>query len=191
MTIKDFGVFSKNLDLDDYFLEKLKKVFELNFKLTRKINGPGHQVKVDIKSKIYYEFLDLIRTEVFYYLNLDEGSLFYQNDWILKFEKENKQTNYHVHTNSYTGLEFYKKPTHSFVFYLSLPENDEGKIWFKKDNIEFSYTPSVGDLLIFSSNLEHMPELNNNSEIPRIVFAGDFCVIDENKSYIKQIKTLI
>jgi len=74
----------------------------------------------------------------------------------------------------------------TYVLYLSLPNNMEDKgglIHFtnkevNEDNMkdqslkEYTYKPKVGDLLVFPSNLEHMPEQSTDATT-RVILGGN------------------
>ena len=71
-------------------------------------------------------------------------------------------------------------------------KNNEGRLFFKTQNgFETSILPEIGDLILFSSKLLHRPELNPNSELERIVYAGNFVKLDHKTDYLKKKKTIV
>ena len=85
--------------------------------------------------------------------------------------------------------------TSQTYFYVQMPTNlkeDDGKIFFKtEDNVEHKLLPNEGDLIFFSSDLPHRPQINPDSDKERIVLAGNYCILDYNKTYKKKIKTIM
>lgn len=73
----------------------------------------------------------------------------------------------------------------AWVYYVTMPNKDEGKILFKENDEEISYQPKPGDLLVFPSHLLHFPEPQPNSNHKRRVIAGNMSeVIIKGKTII-------
>lgn len=82
-------------------------------------------------------------------------------------------------------------PDYTFVFYLQMPnnlKNDDGMIYLRGSKGEVvSLLPKVGDLLILDGNCWHSPQTALNSDMDRIVLAGNFYF----KPNLKKMKTLL
>ena len=190
LSILDKEILSKKSYFSENFLNSLKEDFEASF-----VHNRPHEDKqyferfVWIISKNILSLQNFILSEIYSHFNINDDNLFYYESWIYKSDKKTVIDGYHTHDFGGNINKVFPKPTHTFVFYVSMPNNDEGKLWFKLNEETNYYQPSVGELLIFPTDLPHMPEMNPNSDIPRLVYAGNFCKI--NKNYKKETKTLI
>jgi len=69
-------------------------------------------------------------------------------------------------------------------------DGNDGKLFFlnQDDNVEITFLPEENELVIFPANLYHRPETSINSNIDRIVIAGnilfDFPNLKENKTLL-------
>jgi len=67
-------------------------------------------------------------------------------------------------------------------------KNDDGMIYLRGSKGEIvSFLPKVGDLLILDGNCWHSPQTALNSDMDRIVLAGNFYF----KQNSKKMKTLL
>lgn len=178
---------------------KLIKDLKLNIELNKNTtystkNRPGIQSTIIIKTETLKELHDKIIDKICYQFNYGNKTKipYYTMEWAYISNKENKYSEYHIHANNDMINEIVEW---TFVYYVQMPTNlkeKDGRLFFKLDNgYEMDILPETGDLLLFSSKLKHRPETNENSDIERIVYAGNFIYLDYNKHYIKNTKTII
>ena len=108
----------------------------------------------------------------------------------MELDVENKEPTYHNH-KEIAKRSGNTTPLYSFVYYVQIPNNlsgIDGHILFKNKNGNvLKYLPKESEILIFKSDLPHAPIHAKNSDLNRMVLAGDF-IIDFNN---KKTKTLI
>lgn len=77
------------------------------------------------------------------------------------------------------------KTDYTFTYYLQIPhflQNDEGNIVFEtEDKIRHNFVPNEGDIFIFPADIRHTAIPTPNSEMNRIVYAGNLCLDVENQ----------
>ena len=170
---------------------ELIKDLKFNMKVNKKTsiesyNEPGIQSYIILKTKTIENLNNKIYKKIFNFLNynLNDINPYFSTEWVYVSTKNNNWSRFHTHTFSdtlKTNLDW------SFVYYVQMPDNlneQEGKILFRtNEGIEVSYLPQVGDLILFPANLLHKPELNRNSDIERIVYAGGLAMLDYNIEY--------
>ena len=170
---------------------ELIKDLKFNMKINKKTsieshNEPGIQSYIILKTKTIENLNDKIYKKIFNFLNynLKDINPYFSTEWVYVSTKNNSWSKFHTHTFSdtlKTNLDW------SFVYYVQMPDNlneQEGKILFRtNEGVEVSYLPQVGDLILFPANLLHKPELNRNSDIERIVYAGGLAMLDYNIEY--------
>jgi hypothetical protein len=97
-------------------------------------------------------------------------------NWIYRMNPNTSAEIYHTHIDLLEGDERIKTDW-TFCLYIQVPkniDNDEGKISFMDEHgIEHLFLPEEGDIIIFPPDLLHTPKLIKNSEMDRIVFAGN------------------
>ena len=75
---------------------------------------------------------------------------------------------------------------YTFTYYLQTPKDikdDEGHIVFEtEDKLKHKFLPQEGDFFIFPAHLRHTAIPTPNSELDRIVYAGNFCLDVENQT---------
>ena len=149
-------------------------------------NEPGIQSYIILKTKTIENLNNKIYKKIFNFLNYNFKDInpYYSTEWVYVSTKNNNWSRFHTHTLNdtlKTDLDW------SFVYYVQMPDNlnnQEGKILFRtNEGIEVSYLPQVGDLILFPANLSHKPELNRNSDIERIVYAGGLAMLNYNIEY--------
>ena len=135
-----------------------------------------------------------------------EAPLVIAPSWIYYQHKDVKSNFWHVHTEAkvktysngakhiYTNFPVYK----TLVMYFQLPEDvkEAGKIWFSPNRRKFipgipnnkisqrdvSFTPKVGDIVIFPGTMPHFPEIHKG-DTNRIVLGTNV--------YIQKPKSLL
>ena len=85
------------------------------------------------------------------------------------------------------------KTDFTFTYYLQTPKDikgNEGHIVFEtEDKIRHKFLPQEGDFFIFPADIRHTAIPTPNSELDRIVYAGNFCLDVENQ--VKYISNTI
>jgi len=113
--------------------------------------------------------------------------------WIFISRDENTQSHYHNHTQFSPQVKKSIESNYTFTYYVQMPNNldgNDGKLFFlnQDDNVEMTFLPEENELVIFPANLYHRPETSINSNIDRIVIAGnilfDFPNLKENKTLL-------
>lgn len=103
------------------------------------------------------------------------------------FHNENQK--YHVHTDINKKMKSFT-PNYTYVYYIQMPDimNDEdGVLYFKsKEGKEYWVRPEEDDLIIMEGDMPHSPNNAPNSNVDRIVLAGNvgFNYIKKEKSFI-------
>jgi hypothetical protein len=81
------------------------------------------------------------------------------------------------------------KTDYTFTYYLQTPtdiKGDEGHLIFEtEDKVRHKFLPQEGDIFIFPADIRHTAIPTPNSEIDRIVYAGNFCLDIENQAKYK------
>lgn len=113
----------------------------------------------------------------------DENCRFTLHNWLFIAQSDHYAGGFHHHLKmgsvNTTG-------EWAWVYYVTMPNKDNGEILFKEDNETISFQPTPGDLIIFPSSLQHFPQPNPNSNKKRRVIAGNL-----SKVIIKENTTLI
>jgi hypothetical protein len=153
-------------------------------------NNPGTQSDIYLLSKNVNLLRDTIISKFIKFFNLNENYLLFKQDWVFISDKNNIYSIYHKH-DAGPNLRFVKeKPQWSLTYYVSVPDFDN-KLFFKENENEYSVSPNVGDLILFSSSIMHRPEVNNTSLVKRVVYGMNIAILDRNKEYNKKIKSLV
>lgn len=94
-----------------------------------------------------------------------------------KHETDIEINKYHNHVEISKGKDFFI-PDLTFVYYIQMPETmegDDGVLYFKGklSGEEYFIKPEEGDLIIMEGDIDHAPNFAPNSELDRIVLAGN------------------
>ena len=77
------------------------------------------------------------------------------------------------------------KTDYTFTYYFQTPTDisgDEGHIVFEtEDGVRHKFLPQEGDIFIFPADIKHTAIPTPNSELDRIVYAGNLCLDIENQ----------
>lgn len=96
---------------------------------------------------------------------------------------------FHVHTDINKEMKSFV-PHYTYVYYIQMPDvmnGEDGVLYFKgKNNEEFWIRPEEDDLIIMEADMPHSPNNAPNSNIDRIVLAGNV-----GFEFIKKEKSLI
>ncbi len=181
--------------LNNIDINQLIKDINLNISISKRISLPtsdtaGTQTYINIKTPTISILNKKIYNKIFNFLGYNNSIPYYSNEWVYISDSRNEFVKFHTHV--YNDI-ITKSFDWTFVFYIQMPDNlkkNEGKLSFKTNNgTETSFLPKVGELIMFSSKLLHKPELNPNSNIERIVYAGSLAVLEYDD--IKTKKTVI
>lgn len=97
-------------------------------------------------------------------------------NWIYKMNCNTAREIYHTHIDLIEG-DGRIQTDWTFCLYVQIPKNisgDDGKIVFRtSDGVDHLFLPEEGDLYLFSADLEHTPKLIKESEMDRVVIAGN------------------
>jgi hypothetical protein len=182
--------------IEDYNSEELKKQIELNLNFNygtesigNKLSGKQSLLTIDSDA------ISSLKQKCLFFLNSisnNKDGLCFTRNWFYINDHNTKEAFFHEHTKNkeIPNLEI----EWTYTFYIQMPNNlqgTEGQLTFKmNDGKIYSILPEEGDLVIFPSNLLHMPELCPNSTKERIVFGGVYTKLNLNKSYNKSNTTI-
>lgn len=179
--------------------EQLSKDLELNCDIDKNMmmggKIPGIQSEIIITSKNIQDLQIKIINVINDFLKLTDDYALYKQYWVFISDSKNELTSYHNHVTNWNISQSREIPQWSLVYYASFPNNledNEGFLFFKTKSGEvFAILPEEGQLIMFPSDALHRPGLNKNSTKKRIVFAANISILDRNKKYSKQQKSLI
>lgn len=181
----------------DYNPEELKNQINLNLNFNRGAESTSNKLS-GIQSLLIIESNEILslKQKCLNFLNLisnNESGLCFMRNWFYINDSKTTETFFHEHTKNKEIPNLNIDWT--YTFYVQMPNNlkgNEGQLIFKTDDGKlYSILPEEGDLVIFPSNLLHMPELCPNSTKERIVLGGVYTKLDLNKSYNKSNKTIL
>jgi hypothetical protein len=194
---KNFTIFTSTItNIDNSLLVKdLVYNCDISKKTISHEKSPGVQSKICVVSKNIEDIRNEILKKVILHFKLKENYLISYDDWVFISENTNNQSNYHDHLSE-GNLKLVKEPPQwSIVYYAEMPNNLEGKDGFlsflTKDKKEVSVLPVENQVIMFPSDVLHRPELNKNSTNKRVVYAANIAILDRNKKYVKNTKTLL
>ena len=194
---KNFTIFTSTITNIDNSL--LVKDLEYNCDISKKTvnheESPGIQSKIVIVSKNIEDIRNEILKRVISHFKLKKNYLISYEDWVYISENTNRQSNYHNHLGGGNNKLIKEPPQWSVVYYAEMPNNlegDDGFLYFLTDDgDEVSVLPIESQLIMFPSNVQHKPQLNKKSTNKRIVYAANITILDRNKKYVKNTKTLL
>lgn len=199
---------TKNLFIykDTIFTEKKELLSEiyLNIDINKLTKHDGSSA-VGVQSNIIINGLhiDNLFNNIIYkiknHFNIPLNNPYILDTWIYQSKKTNKDSNFHDHKyNVQKKLSIEIENEWTFVYYIQMPDNlidTDGYLTFglidnNNINDKISILPKEMELYVFPAWLPHKPETNCNSEIDRIVIAGNFLSLDANIKYVKTKKSL-
>lgn len=182
----------------DYNSEELKKQIKLNLNFSQAVESTSNKLS-GTQSLLMIESNEIssLKQKCLNFLNLinnnDKEGLCFTRNWFYINDSKTKESFLHDHTKNKEMPSLDIEWT--YTFYIQMPNNlqgTEGCLSFKtEDNKIHTILPEEGDLIIFPSNLLHIPELSPNSTKERIVLGGIYTKLDVDKSYVKKEKTFI
>ncbi len=106
-----------------------------------------------------------------------------------KHEELNGVDKFHVHTDINKEMKSFV-PHYTYVYYIQMPDvmnEEDGVLYFRgKNKNEYWIRPEEDDLIIMEADMPHSPNSAPNSNVDRIVIAGNV-----GFEYIKKEKTFI
>ena len=201
---EDFTILTSTITNIDNSM--LVKDFEYNCDISKlttysKPGAPGVPDSPGIQSRIYIISKNItdIRNEVLKmfisHFKLSENHLIYIDDWVFISDNKNNRSGYHNHISDGNLALIKELPQWTFTYYVEMPDNLEGTdghISFKmKNGEEVSFLPVENQILMFTADTLHKPELNKKSTNKRVVYAGNLAILDKNKKYLKNTNTLL
>jgi hypothetical protein len=193
----DLTIFTSTIsNIDNELLVKdLEYNCDVSITYENEINSPGIQSKIEITSKNIIDIRNEILKKVLLHFKLDKNYLISQVDWVYISDNKNNQSNFHNHIGKENQPYLKEHAQWSIIYYVQMPNNLEGKdghISFKtKNNEEISFLPAENQIIMFSADTLHKPELNKKSTNKRVVYATNLTILDRNKKYKKLNKTLL
>ncbi len=162
--IHKFEIFKTKIDIPKNMIEKIYELKALDLGTSKTNKGGWH-------SKTFTPYKDYYNGRYKWTMGFIEDSMAKVNvKWPdVKFNRAWFNLSHFGGTNRWHDHGLH--PIVS-VTYIQVPENSSN-IEFEKDNEIFSYSPSVGDFLVFPGNLKHQV-ISHNSDIDRISFAINF-----------------
>lgn len=153
----------------------LKRAYEIIDLKKTHINDKNHFFYIPFRC----DEIDFINELVLKNCSIISDSVYTEwavQNWVYKMDYKSQNEIYHNHIDLIEG-DSRIKTDWTFCLYVQIPkhiEGDAGKISFKtNDGSEHMILPEEGDLLIFPADLLHTPKLIENSEMDRIVIAGN------------------
>lgn len=142
------------------------------------------QLGVDMCKKLYEELnitYNKINTDA--WVNVVRSKNPIQPNFYIEKQKFHTHTEINKKSKSFT-------PNYTYVYYIQMPDiitGEDGVLYFKgKNNNEYWILPEEDDLIIMEADMPHAPNNAPNSNIDRIVLAGNV-----GFDYIKKQKSLI
>jgi predicted 2-oxoglutarate/Fe(II)-dependent dioxygenase YbiX len=182
--------------VDDNFKnikEECIKMAKLNDQLVvhSNVNRRNNSIWFEINAKCFLE----INKKVKSYIEEISGRKFKtyaEHFWIYTqtkgFNMEWMHQHLYVHPNGRSNI----KTDYTFTYYLQIPKDltqNEGNIVFEtEDKVRHNFVPTEGDIFIFPADIRHTAIPTPNSDIDRLVYAGNLCLDVENQiNYQKNI----
>jgi hypothetical protein len=194
---EDLTIFnSKITNIDNAMLVKdLEYNCDVSKRTIHDTTTNGTQCKIEVISKNITDIRNEILKKVLLHFKLNENYLISFDDWVYISDNKNNHTNFHDHISK-GNLDFIKEPPQwSIVYYVQIPNNlegNDGHISFKtKNGKEVSFLPTESQMIMFSSDILHRPELNKKSTNKRVVYAANISILDRNKKYEKITHSLL
>jgi hypothetical protein len=142
------------------------------------------QIGIDKCEEIYRE-----NNLVFNKINTDAWVNVVRSKNPVQMNFQEGKEKYHTHTDINKKTKSFV-PNYTYVYYIQMPDviNDEdGVLYFKsKEGKEYWVLPEEDDLIIMEGDMPHAPNHAPNSNLDRIVLAGNvgFSYIKKEKSFI-------
>lgn len=184
-------LYIKNCNLSEYKKDLLRDCYDIiKSKPHVSLDGYGH---VEIVNEENFNGRVKVNTKLDYILQLgiDMCRKVYDKDtsysyiniesWVNVVKSKNPSQDilnkrYHSHTVINSNRNSFL-PDYTFVYYIQMPNNlvnDEGVLYLLgENNIEYTFLPKEGDLIVMKGNQLHGPNVSPNSNLDRYVLAGN------------------
>jgi hypothetical protein len=155
-----------------------------SFVVYSKSQTRGNSIWIEINAKCFLQINEKIKNYVERISNR-KFTNYAEHFWIYTqtkgFDMEWMHQHLLVHPPGRSNI----KTDFTFTYYLQTPKDikgDEGHIVFEtEDKIKHKFLPQEGDFFIFPADIRHTAIPTPNSELDRIVYAGNFCLDVENQ----------
>jgi len=181
---------------DDNFLsikDECLRMVKINEKMVNypKNNDKPNSIWVEINAECFLYINNLIKQ---YIENISNRKFinYAEHFWIYtqtkNFNLEWMHQHLLVHPPGRTSI----KTDYTFTYYLQTPKDiigDEGHIVFEtEDKNKHKFLPEEGDIFIFPSYIRHTAIPTPNSQVDRIVYAGNFCLdVEKQFNYLNNM----
>jgi hypothetical protein len=184
-------LYKSNLNLSEYKKDILKECSNLidsksyvkldGYTYLEVVNDENFIGKVKINTKL--DFIVQKGIEMCTHIFSEDRKYSYINieSWVNVVKSKNPSQDilnkrYHSHT-VINGNRNSFLPDYTFVYYIQMPNNlvnDEGVLYLLgENNIEYTFLPKEGDLIVMKGNQLHGPNVSPNSNLDRYVLAGN------------------
>ena len=196
--------------LYEWDIKHIKEIVTTSYEISHKVNdvADGHGIWEGSQSEEWIKEKRIGRIGDLILMGIDTCKEIYKEDyeyisssaWIniinaskpkQRIRNANGSLIYHTHTKK--AKDFGEpKPDYTFIFYIQMPNNlkgDDGKLFMKDDQgNEIGILPEEGQLIILDGDTPHSPLDAKDSDIDRIVLAGNVCF---HKLPLKKKTTLL
>jgi len=155
---------------------------------------PGRQSAL---SEMYMPELNFIKDNISNLLSTEfnVSNNFIMKTWVYYSDSDNGYSGYHTHETLHPkpiSSVDKVKTNYTFTYYLQTPKDiigDEGHIVFETENKnKHKFLPEEGDIFIFPSHIRHTAIPTPNSQVDRIVYAGNFCLdVEKQFNYLNNM----
>lgn len=183
---KKYTIYKSYDDNFQNIKQECLKFVKLNneMSLLSKMEVKQNTIWIEIKSKCFNYINDKVKK---YIEEISNRSFinYAEHYWVYTqtkgFNLEWMHQHLLVHPPGSTSI----KTDYTFTYYLQTPtdiQGDEGHIIFEtEDKVRHKFLPQEGDFFIFPADIRHTAVPTPNSEIDRIVYAGNLCLDVENQ----------
>jgi hypothetical protein len=184
-------LYKANLNLSEYKEDILRECYNLidskshvkldGYTYLKVVNEETFIGKVEINTKLDFILQKGIEMCTHIFSENREYSYINLESWVNVVRSKNPSQDilnerYHSHTVINSNRNSFL-PDYTFVYYIQMPNNlvnDEGVLYLLgKNNIDYTFLPEEGDLIVMKGNQLHGPNVAPNSNIDRYVLAGN------------------
>ena len=144
----------------------------------------NNSIWVEIKSECFLTINNLIKSHV-EKISGKKFKNYAEHFWIYTQTKGFNLEWMHQHLLVHPPGVSLIKTDYTFTYYFQTPTDisgDEGHIVFEtEDGVRHKFLPQEGDIFIFPADIKHTAIPTPNSELDRIVYAGNLCLDIENQ----------
>jgi hypothetical protein len=184
---KNYTIYKSHDDTFQNIKEECLKFVKLNneMSLLSKMGVKQNTIWMEIKSKCFNYINDKVKKYIEEISNKKFVN-YAEHYWVYTQTKGFNLEWIHQHLLVHPPGSTLIKTDYTFTYYLQTPSDitgDEGHIIFEtEDKVRHKFLPKEGDIFIFPADIRHTAIPTPNSEIDRIVYAGNFCLDVENQA---------